>query len=413
MRIWVFLVTLFVTQPILSNPSVEMLHWWTAEGEDSALSVIEDRFRLLPFSLKNDPIAGGGGGPAKSILQARAIAGYSPDIAQMEGPAIQSWAALGFLMGMNEVAKLNQWDQSLYRDIQAIHKYNGNYVAIPLNIHRLNWMWVNKEVLAKHQLSLPNDWDSLLLVLNVLKNKGITPLALGEEPWQVVQIFENIAFGVGGAHYYRQAFVDLAPEALNSPETLEALDRFRSLANIVGNDLSKISWDQGTKALLKGEFAFQFTGDWALGEMLSSGSSIPDYIQCSPFPSTENGFIYNVDSLAFFSTRSNEEQNITSIMAALSTPEFLLEFSKKKGSIPAQANIPIDDLSRCQQKSYDDYIRASRDGSTMPSLTDSMAVNPVIQNAVSNELYRYFIDSSITSKTLIGHLNAINNEMFR
>ncbi|MEZ9444857.1 ABC transporter substrate-binding protein [Vibrio sp. 10N.222.54.F12] len=414
MKKWLLLSLLLSTNPAFSSPSVEMLHWWTAAGEEKAWSVIEKQFESLPYTLKSEPISGGGGAPAKAILQARAIAGYSPDIALMEGPAIQSWAALGFLNDVNEVAESQRWDQSLYPDIKAIHQYDGNFVAIPLNIHRLNWMWINKKVLNQHQLSSPQTWDSLLLALTTLKSKGVNPLALGEDSWQIVQVFENIAFGVGGANYYRQAFVDLDPDALNSDKTLEALKRFRSLANIVGSDLPSISWDQGTKSLLEGEFAFQFTGDWALGEMfISAEGEIPDYIECRAFPSTEKGFIYNVDSLAFFTKVTGEDHNMVSVLTSLSSPQFLLDFSKKKGSIPAQANIPVNELSRCQQQSYQDYIHASSEGTAMPSLTDSMAVNPVLQNAVSNELYRYFMDSSISAETLIGHLHAINNEVFR
>ncbi|MGF1709315.1 ABC transporter substrate-binding protein [Vibrio kagoshimensis] len=413
MKNWLLLSVLLSVKPAFSSPSVEMLHWWTADGEESALAVVAEQFDSLPFTLKSEPITGGGGGPAKAILQARAIAGYSPDIALMEGPAIQSWAALGFLNNVNEVAASHGWDQSLYPDIKAIHQYDGNYVAIPLNIHRLNWMWINRKVLNQHQLSSPQTWESLLLALTTLKANGVSPLALGEDPWQIVQIFENIAFGVGGANYYRQAFVDLDPDALNSSETLEALNRFRALANIVGNDLPNISWNQGTKALLDGEYAFQFTGDWALGEMFSFEGEIPDYIECSAFPSTEKGFIYNVDSLAFFTKITGEDRNMVPIMSSLSSPQFLLKFSQKKGSIPAQTNISVNELSRCQQKSYQDYTHASTKGASMPSLTDSMAVNPVLQNAVSNELYRYFMDSSISAETLIGHLHAINNEVFR
>nr|WP_086940832.1 ABC transporter substrate-binding protein [Thaumasiovibrio occultus] len=397
-----------------ADGSVELLHWWTAKGERRAFSHVETQFSHLPLQLKSEAIAGGGGAPAKSILQARAIAGNPPDIAQIEGPAIQSWAMLGFLHPLDEVARVYQWDQYLFPEIQAIHQYNGHYVAVPINIHRLNWMWMNLDILSAHDITPPKDWDALMAALTLLKDNDITPLALGREPWQVVQIFENIAFGVGGAQYYHRAFVELDGNALNSDNTLEALKRFRDISQIVGKPLPTMSWDEATQAMLDGQYAFQFTGDWALGEMLSAETSashanrMPAHIGCAPFPSTESGFIYNADSFAFFNTATSDSDDVFTMAATLASPDFMLAFNQDKGSIPVRSNIDVSSLSRCQQQSFDDFIAASARKTTMPSLIDSMAVSPVIQNAVSSELYQYFNDPTMSAETLLQHLNAIH-----
>ncbi|MEZ8012962.1 MULTISPECIES: hypothetical protein [Vibrio] len=41
MKKWLLLSLLLSTNPAFSSPSVEMLHWWTAAGEEKAWSVIE------------------------------------------------------------------------------------------------------------------------------------------------------------------------------------------------------------------------------------------------------------------------------------------------------------------------------------------------------------------------------------
>ncbi|MGF1750060.1 ABC transporter substrate-binding protein [Vibrio cionasavignyae] len=413
MRRWLCFIVVFLSMPVASSQSVELLHWWTSSGEEAAFSVVTDVFEGLPETLESEPIVGGGGAPAKAILQAKAIAGTPPDIAQMEGPSIKSWAALGFLHELDEPSEYYHWDSTIYTEIQSIHKYKGAYVAIPINIHRLNWMWTNNEVLASNNIPLPTDWDSLVSALKALKKSGIQPLAMGDEPWQIVQMFENIAYGVGGADYYRRAFVNLDPTALNSTETLESLRRFREIANIVGSHLPKLTWNQATDALLEGEYAFQLTGDWALGEMIHQHGGLPEFIECTPFPSTDKGYIYNIDSLAFFKTSGNKTMDVSAVATALSSPDFLLEFSRKKGSIPALNNVSVDGLNRCQQQSFKDFNQARKAGRAIPSFIDSMAVNPTIQNAVSKELHRYFLDSSISSSVFISHLNAINIERVR
>lgn len=390
-----------------AKSELELLHWWTSNGEREALATLESTFEPHSVKLNEEAIFGGGGGPAKAILQARAIAGTPPDIAQLEGPSIQSWAALGFLHQLTPIADNHEWDRVVYQDIQTIHKFEGEYVAIPINIHRLNWMWVNTSVLDVHNQTIPQDWDSLIQTLTELKSKGVAPVALGNEQWQIVQLFENIAFGVGGEKYYQRAFVELDLEALESKTTVESLNRFRIIASLIGNELPKLTWDEATDALLEGSYAFQFTGDWALGEILTSYQRMPKNIECVPFPSTENGFIYNVDSFAFFHTRDGIESDINSAAMAIASKGFLHEFNQKKGSIPAQKDIPIDSFSRCQKKSYHDLNQAFKNNTAIPSFVDSMAVNPTIQNAVSKELYHYFLDSTISADSLINRLKAI------
>ncbi len=33
--------------------------------------------------------------------------------------------------------------------VANIMKYKGHYIAAPVNVHRVNWLWVNPEVLKK------------------------------------------------------------------------------------------------------------------------------------------------------------------------------------------------------------------------------------------------------------------------
>ncbi|GAD79252.1 ABC transporter substrate-binding protein [Vibrio ezurae] len=397
---------LFLSSSAFSE-EIEFLHWWTSKGELSALSVIEGRFYDSQYVIKSDPIVGGGGKVAKSTLQFRTIAGNPPNMALMEGPAISSWAALGFLLELDDISEINTWDKFLYDDIKSINKYNGKYVAIPLNIHRLNWMWINNEVLTKFDLDVPHNWDSLINILKTLKSSGVEPIALGNDQWQIVQLFENIAFGVGGPDYYMKAFVDLDENSLGSETTELVFKRFREISKINASLLPTMTWDEGVAALIRGDRAFQFTGDWALGEMLNNKGDIPEHILCVPFPSIKPGFIYNSDSLVFFKKFSEKEQFPESILENISSPLFIKEMNKRKGSIPAQHNISIDDFSECQKKSYLDYHQAKRDNAIVPSIVDSMAVDPVIQNAVANEVYRYFLDESIDTQKVIHRLLSI------
>ncbi|UTV29110.1 ABC transporter substrate-binding protein [Photobacterium atrarenae] len=387
-----------------ASKTVHFLHWWTAEGEAIATKIVENTLQASGYSVANVPIQGGGGGTAKSILQARAIAGNPPDMALLEGPAIKSWAALGFLHSLGPVAQKHEWGRHLNPLVREIHQFDREYVAIPITIHRLNWVWVNHEVLAKYHLPVPRDWQQMLTVFRQLKQHGVPPLALGNEPWQVVQLFENIAFGLGGPDYYRRAFIELDVEALDSAVTREALTLFRQISQIVLPDLSRQRWEEATQMLLNGQRAFQITGDWVAGELMALAGQFPETISCYAAPARQPGFIYNMDSFALFKSPTLDEQQANDIAGILSNPNFLRKFNQTKGAIPARRDVSLDGFNACSVKAMADFQHAEQQETLVPSIIDSMAVSPVIQKATTSELYRFFNTPSVSVDEIIRHI---------
>lgn len=386
---------------------VQFLHWWTSEGEVNSVEVIKEELVKAGFNLVSVPVEGGGGKIAKSILQARAIAGNPPDVAQLEGPSIKSWAALGFLHNINDTAEQHDWDKNLFKVAKKIHRHDGEYVAVPVTLHRLNWMWVNHEVLQRYQLAVPETWQQMIEVFAELQQRGIAPLAIGNEPWQIVQLFENIAFGLGGAKYYKKAYIDLDPEALASQTTLEALQLFRQISAIVLPYLTKQTWDSATQQLLGGNRAFQITGDWVAGDLMAFDGVFPDKIGCYPTPAHEPGFIYNMDSLVLFKSPHLDAELANKIAKSLADPRLISAFNKQKGSVPPYRNIALSGFNSCTIDAYQDFQLAEKQGNLVPSMIDSMAVSPVIEKAATNELFRFFNDPSIQPEDVILHMQSM------
>jgi len=407
MRSFTILILLILSFPALAEREIEFLHWWTSKGEAAAFNIVKKALKEKDIKVVSFPVQGGGGDMAMSILQARAIAGNLPDIALLEGRAIQSWAALGFLRPLNIIASSHQWNKTLVPLAQEIHRYQDHYVAIPITIHRLNWMWVNHEILSQHQLAVPTTWDQTITVFRELKRRNIPPLAMGSEPWQVVQLFENIAFGYGGGEYYKKAFIDLEPSYLNSDTTVEVLDKFRKISEIVLPDMTKVGWDTATSELLEGKRAFQISGDWVLGELIAKGGSVPDKIGCFPTPGKDSGFIYNMDSFAIFDGPLLDGDSSYALAKTLAEPEFLRQFNQVKGSIPARNDISLEGFNACALQSQQDFSFASQHNTLIPSIIDSMAVSPLIQKAVSSELFRFFNDPAMKAEQVILHLQSI------
>ena len=57
----------------------------------------------------------------------------------------------------------------------------------------------------------------------------MTAVAHGGQAWQDATVFESVVLGVAGADFYRQAFVDLDPKALNSETMINALTTYHKI----------------------------------------------------------------------------------------------------------------------------------------------------------------------------------------
>ena len=234
----------------------------------------------------NSPIAGGGGDPAMTALRARVVAGNPPSAVQLKGPGIQEWPGEGGVADVDDVAQAEGWDAVLPPVLAEIMKYEGRYVAAPVNIHRVDWLWANPELLARLGADVPTTWEEFNATAEKLKTAGITPLAHGGQPWQDATVFEVVALRLGGADFYRQALVELDPEALQSDTMVAVFDQMRTLRGYVDEGFPGRDWNLATSMVMNGEAAFQIMGDWAKGEFLAAGKVPGEDFLCAPARAT-------------------------------------------------------------------------------------------------------------------------------
>ena len=154
---------------IASAAEVEVLHWWTSGGEAKAAAELKTMMQKKGHTWKDFAVAGGGGDTAMTVLKSRVVSGNAPAAAQLKGPAIQEWAREGVLANMDDVAKAEKWDALLPKAIAEGLKYEGHYVAAPVNVHRVNWLWANPEAFKKAGAEIPATWDEFFVAAEALK----------------------------------------------------------------------------------------------------------------------------------------------------------------------------------------------------------------------------------------------------
>ena len=103
----------------------------------------------------------------------------------------------------------------------------------------------------------PDGWADLIALLDKARAAGVQPLAIGREAWEHTLLFESVAVGVGGAEFYRKAFIDLNPQALQTPVLTQIFERMRQLAGYLDPGFLQRRWDQATDMVAGGQALLQ------------------------------------------------------------------------------------------------------------------------------------------------------------
>ena len=378
---------------------VEVLHWWTAGGEAKSAAVLKEMIEEQGHTWKDFAVAGGGGESAMTVLKTRAVSGNPPSAAQIKGHDIQEWGGLGFLTSLDATAKQEKWDDLLPAVVTKVMKWDGEYVAVPVNVHRVNWLWANPEVLEKSGVTVPTTLDEFFVAADKIKASGFIPLAHGGQPWQDATVFEAVALDVLGSEDYNKAFVDLDMDVLSGDKMVEVFTKFKKMRDYIDSNSPGRDWNVATSMVINGEAAMQIMGDWAKGEFTAAGK-VPgkDYI-CAPAPGTDGQFTFNIDSFAFFELGDKENQKAQQDLAkTILTKDFQEVFNLNKGSIPVRLDMDMSKFDQCALDSMATFKASAESGDLVPSMAHGLATTSYAQGAIYDVVTNFFNEKDADPK---------------
>lgn len=377
---------------------VEVLHYWTSGGEAKSAAELKKIMQAKGHVWKDFAVAGGGGDNAMTVLKSRVVSGNPPAAAQIKGPAIQEWAAEGVLANLDAVAKAENWDTLLPGVVANVMKHKGTYVAAPVNVHRVNWVWANPEVLKKAGVAgMPKTWDEFFAAADKVKAAGLIAVAHGGQNWQDFTTFESVVLGVGGAKFYQDAMVKLDAKALSSDTMKKSLETFRKIKSYTDAAAPGRDWNLATAMVMQGKAGFQFMGDWAKGEFIAAGKAPGKDFLCAAAPGTANAFTFNVDSFAMYKLKDAGAQKAQGDLAAsIMSPAFQEVFNLNKGSIPVRLNMDMAKFDDCAKLSAKDFVDTAKSGGLVPSVAHGMAIAPAAEGAIKDAVSQFWNDDKIS-----------------
>jgi glucose/mannose transport system substrate-binding protein len=398
------------TLPAAAQQSVEVLHWWTSGGEAAALNVLKGNLEKQGVKWNDMPVAGGGGEAAMTAVRARVTAGNPPTAVQMLGFDILDWGKQGVVADLNALATKEGWDKTVPAALQKFSKYNGKWIAAPVNVHSTNWVWANKEVLDKAGVtSVPKSFDEFIAAAEKVQKAGFTAIAHGGQPWQEATIFDGVVLATGGIDYYKKAFIDLDAKTLGSATTEKVFQRMGQIRKLVDKDFSGRDWNVASGMVISGKAGFQLMGDWAKGEFVAAKKVPGKDFLCFRMPGTEGMVSFNSDQFAMFKLGADKVDAQIKLASAIMDPGFQSAFNVVKGSAPARTDVPNTAFDDCGKKAMKDLAEANTKNTLVGSIAHGHAVPASIKNAFYDVITRHFNGQLDDKKAVAALVSAAKN----
>ena len=392
-----------LTHTALAEPKTNLLHQWASGSDAAAIAKLGEMFTAAGGVWEQTAIAGH---TANTIAKLRAdvIAGNAPPAVQLKGPEIAEWNETGGTAAMDELAGQEGWDKVVAPELLPVMKPKGSWVAAPMNIHRINWLWANKGVLDKAGIAeLPKTWAEFNADCDKIVAAGFICIAHTSQDWSDATTFEVIVYGQD-LDLYKKAFVEGDVDALRSEGMIKAFEQMRTMVSkymdpgIPGRD-----YDATSNMMGQGKAAFFIMGDWEVGTLQAAGYKLGTDILCGQAPTDwgKPGFILNSDSVVFFTQKDPDYIEGQKLLAHLIlSPDFQSIFNKAKGSIPARLDVDLsgEGWATCQQTSQKDLQASIAAGTLVRSMAHNMTVLQKYRGAMMETITEFVNTPSMTAE---------------
>jgi glucose/mannose transport system substrate-binding protein len=385
-----------------SKTPVEVQGWWTTGGEANGFNKIIADFNAAnpTICVYNAAIAGGAGSVAQGRIKAAVLAGLPPDTFQVHMghelldtyvniPGGSVMAPLG-----TDIIDPAQFPAGV---VSIISGADGAIYSVPLNIHRANELWYNKDIFAANSLQPPKTWADFEAAATTLKAAGVTPLAVGDSGiWANGMIFETVLIGTLGADAFNGLWTGAT--SWSDPKVTDALNEYKKILDPangwINTDHSSLSWDQAADKLIDGSAAMTIMGDWANGEFTAK-----NFTGYGWAPAPGNDQIYQALSDSFgLPVKAPHPDAAKLFLAYLANAQTQAIFNPYKGSIAANVTSGDPPAGELQYNDYQKSAQADWKANTIvPSMEHGAAANPAWSSAVNDVLTSFVTDLDVAA----------------
>ncbi|MCX2724590.1 ABC transporter substrate-binding protein [Roseibium salinum] len=330
---------------------LEVTHWWTSGGEAAAVAEFAKAFDATGNKWVDGAIAGSGG-TARPVMISRITGGDPMGATQFNhGRQAEELVEAGLMRDLSDIAEAENW-REVIRPTSLLDSctLDGKIYCVPVNIHSQQWLWLNNSVFEDNGLEIPSNWDEFVAAAPKLEEAGITPLAMGQQPWQTTLAFQVLLVALAGPETYTKIFGDKDAELAAGPEMAKVFQA-AATARDMAKDSNVQNWNDATNMVITGKAAGQIMGDWAQGEFQVANQVAGEDYTCLPGLGVNE--VIQTGGDAFYFPKVDDPA-ITEAQGELAkvmmSPEAQVAFNLKKGSLPVRGDVDLEAANDCMRK---------------------------------------------------------------
>jgi len=260
------------------------LRWWSPQAAPAQVAAYQ--FQIAAFEALNPGI--------KVVFETTSDEGYAPQLAaafssgevpdivtHLPSFAVQSYYANGLLEPFDDVIAAIGADD-FYSGANNVYKAaDGKYCGTGIGNSAANMMWLRKDLMAEAGIdAIPETWDALRTACTAMQKGGIfgAPLPYGQNTMTSL-VFICFIHQAGG-----QVFTPDLEVAINSQNTRDALEFYRSMRELCPPGATNYSWGESLTAFVSGATATGLYTGRVLANVRDQNPSIADEITCAVYP---------------------------------------------------------------------------------------------------------------------------------
>ena len=260
------------------------LRWWSPQAAPAQRAAYQ--FQIAQFEAANPGV--------KVVFEPTSDEGYAQQLAaafasgqvpnvvtHLPSFAVQDYWAAGLLEPMNDVIEA-LGPQNFYPGANRIYEISkGVYAGTGVGNTAANMLWLRRDLMQKAGIEAPPaTWDELRNAARKMQGGGIygAPLPYGRNSMTSL-IFIGVIHQAGG-----QVFSPDLQVALDSPQTLAALDWYKSMREVCPPGATNYSWGESLTAFVSGATATGIYAGRVLANVTKQNPAIADSITCTAYP---------------------------------------------------------------------------------------------------------------------------------
>jgi glucose/mannose transport system substrate-binding protein len=336
------------------------------------------------------------------VLDERMAANDPPDLFQANfGEDLLKWGGQSpQIENLKPTADKKGW--TFYPEVvKYITSPDGSMYGVPVNIHRINSLFVNKKMLADNGIANPETLEQLHAAADTLIAAGITPMTIGSvNQWTLDMLYlESVFPAVTGGQFYEDYFEGRKEwnDPLITNFLAEAATIWTYMPTEDGFRPNQIDWTDAIDHFITGRVAMTVMGDWAKGLIDADGrmEAGVDY-EVIAFPGTVGTYIYTADTFAMPLGAPRRALAID-LLDTMASEEAQVEFNILKGSIPARAIADKSKFDPVTVATINDWNASDK----------RLALSGLAPGPFFEPIYQALQDFTLSCETTTGCNNAI------